>query len=58
MGKLYTSPEVTVIQTESPTIISGSGSNKLERNEMREDASVARTKFYDDKNLWDDIDEE
>ncbi|GEM_PF-2590694 len=58
MGKLYTAPEVAVIQTESPVIISGSGSNKLERNEMREDASVARTKFYDDKNLWDDIDEE
>ncbi len=31
MGKLYTSPEVTVIQTESPTIISGSGRYKLEK---------------------------
>ena len=58
MGKLYTSPEVTVIQTESPTIISGSGRYKLEKNEVREDASVARAKFYDNKSLWDDIDEE
>lgn len=59
MEKIYTSPNVTVIRIESPTIISSSGhSYKLEKNEIREDASGARAKFNDVKSLWDDLDDE
>lgn len=59
MKNLYTSPEITVVQTESPALISGSGkSYKLERNTIREDASDARGKFYEDKSLWDDMEDE
>lgn len=59
MEKIYTSPNVIVIRIESPTIISDSGhSYKLKKNEIREDASGARAKLYDDKSLWDDLDDE
>lgn len=59
MKNLYTSPEITVVQTENPVLISGSGNSyKLERNTIREDASGARGKLYEDKSLWDDMEDE